>query len=84
MTYTSEGLQEHESESDSHPVTDTFLEQLHELSLLAQLVCTTFFDLGANFRQFMLDVSVRSIETTDLCQDPLGTLKIIATGLPTR
>ena len=58
-TYSSEALQEHESKTNGHPVSNTLLEELLELRLLAHTVSTALHDLCTNLAHLMLNVGMR-------------------------
>ena len=83
LTYSCEALQEHEGETDGHAVSDTLLEKLLELCLLAHTIGTALLDLRANLTHLMLDVCVRRVKVTDFGQDLLGSLEVVTTGQPT-
>ena len=59
LTYSCEALQEHESKTDGHTISNTLLEEFLELRLLAHTVGTTLLYLCANFAHLMLDICVR-------------------------
>jgi hypothetical protein len=54
--YTSEGLQEHKSKTDSHAVTHALLEQFFELGLLAHTVGTALLNLSTDLTHLVLDI----------------------------
>jgi hypothetical protein len=79
-TYAGERLQEHQCEPDRHAVSNTLLEELHKLLLLALAVGTTLLDLSTDLAHLVLDVPMRCIEAPDLAQNPLSTLEVILLG----
>ena len=83
VTYTSEGLQEHESKTDGHAVTYALLEQLFELGLLAHAVGTALLNLSADLAHLVLDVCVRRVEVAELRQDLFSPFEVVTTGQPT-
>jgi hypothetical protein len=80
--YACEALQEHESETDGHAISDTLLEQLLELCLLAHLVGTAFLNLSADLAHLVLDVCMRRGEVSDAGQNSLSTVEVVSSGQP--
>jgi hypothetical protein len=80
--YACEALQEHESETDGHAVSDTLLKQLLELCLLAHLVGTAFLNLSADLAHLVLDVCMRRGKVSDAGQNSLSTVEVISSGQP--
>jgi hypothetical protein len=82
-TYSCEALQEHESETDGHAVPYALLEEFLELRFLAHTVGTAFLDLCSDLAHLMLDVCMRRVKVTKLCQDPFSSIEVVTSGQPT-
>lgn len=81
-TYSCEALQEHQSKANSHTISYALLEKLLELRLLAHAISATLLYLCADLAHLMLDIGVRRVKITKLCQDLFSSFKIVATGQP--
>ena len=80
--YSREALQEHKSKTNGHAVSNTLLEELLELRLLAHAVCTALLYLDTDLAHLALDVRMRRIQVTKLRQDPFSSIKVVAAGQP--
>ena len=81
---TGEGLQEHESEANTHTVAGAALEELHELLLLGPVQGTPLLDLLANVSKLAHDVFMVAGKAAKVAQDFFSRLEVVLACKPSR